>query len=474
MFVKQNETTMKATKFSQFLLISLFFFSCNTPSKYQHFEHTKWDGFYAKNATMSLFIDEVKDNSFYGELHWKNGNPTAYVEGSFSGDSIVFEEVDYVFGGNLVLNGTYPAVISNDTIKGAWIHATHNWSGTAYYLVQDKEFKEKTNDQKILSAAYLRTKELQKELNKLLPPEKNPATYFNDSTKQVYFDLKREKNAILRAEYAKLEDKELKESSAQELFQETFYFWRSMKDPADSILIMNEINATKEGEDGYIRKQQIKSYMEGKQRSSSEEFIKSMLEKKLSVNDQVDLLFNMAYSLNRYPDLESTFLKELEKIKATNPEHKMIEKLELTYQKNLTANRLKPGTKAPEFEVETLDGKNIKLSDFKGKYVFIDFWGSWCGPCKGEIPNIKKLVGDIPASQLQVIGLAKDKEETLKAYINEAKINYPNAIANDELLATYGISSYPTTYLINPNGIIAAKNLRGSNLTTAVQAAMKE
>lgn len=74
---------------------------------------------------------------------------------------------------------------------------------------------------------------------------------------------------------------------------------------------------------------------------------------------------------------------------------------------------------------------------------------------------------------MQVLGLANDNQETLTKYIKEAEIAYPNAIADEKLLETYGISSFPTTFLINPKGKIVAKNLRGEKLTELVKEKMK-
>ena len=104
--------------------------------------------------------------------------------------------------------------------------------------------------------------------------------------------------------------------------------------------------------------------------------------------------------------------------------------------------------------------------------IFIDFWGSWCGPCLGEIPNIKKLYASVSKEKLKVIGLAYDDVNALAKCIEENKIEYPNAIAPDKTLKEYGITAYPTTLLIDPDGRIIAKNLRGSNLVAAVQEKM--
>jgi peroxiredoxin len=137
------------------------------------------------------------------------------------------------------------------------------------------------------------------------------------------------------------------------------------------------------------------------------------------------------------------------------------------------AGKVNVGMQAPSFTVESINGKNLQLEDYRGKYVFIDFWGSWCPPCLREIPNIKKLNKSIPSDSLQIIGLARDDPKALKAFLEKEKLMYPNAIADQKLLSDYAISSFPTTFLLAPDGQIIAKNLRGENLTALVRSKMK-
>lgn len=130
---------------------------------------------------------------------------------------------------------------------------------------------------------------------------------------------------------------------------------------------------------------------------------------------------------------------------------------------------IKPGKIAPNFSVDLLNGKKLSLSDFSGKFVFIDFWGSWCTPCRQEIPNIKKLYSSVSRDKLEIIGLAQDDEKNLRNYIEEQKIEYPNALAPKELLAKYGISRYPTSFLINPKGKIVRMDIKGADIMELIR-----
>jgi len=128
------------------------------------------------------------------------------------------------------------------------------------------------------------------------------------------------------------------------------------------------------------------------------------------------------------------------------------------------------GNIAPDITVKTLDGNEFKLSDFRGKFVFIDFWGTWCGPCLGELPNNKKLAQFISTDTLEIIGLAaRDKEKELREFLKKDPLPYKNAIAPEEVLNTYGIVSFPTTFLVGPKGRILAKNLSGEQLVDLVK-----
>jgi peroxiredoxin len=144
-----------------------------------------------------------------------------------------------------------------------------------------------------------------------------------------------------------------------------------------------------------------------------------------------------------------------------------------TIEKVLKTFSIVVGKPAPDFSVLTLDGKEISLASLKGKYVFLDFWGTWCGPCVGEIPNVKKLHESIPAEELVVLGICRDNEKAVKDFVAENGITYGNAIASAKVLSDYGVRSFPTTYLIGKNGEIVGKNLRGSNLVEMVKSAME-
>ena len=130
-----------------------------------------------------------------------------------------------------------------------------------------------------------------------------------------------------------------------------------------------------------------------------------------------------------------------------------------------------------DFTIEQPDGTKASLSDYvgKGKYVLVDFWASWCGPCRGEIPNIKELYDKYHAKGLDVLGVAVwDKPEDTQAAIKELGIVWPQII-NAQQIPTelYGIQGIPHIILFAPDGTIAARDLRDEAMKEKVAEVMK-
>lgn len=124
-----------------------------------------------------------------------------------------------------------------------------------------------------------------------------------------------------------------------------------------------------------------------------------------------------------------------------------------------------------DFTQNDINGKAVKLSDFKGKYVLLDFWASWCGPCRAENPNVLKAYNQYKDKNFTILGVSLDeKGDAWQKAIKDDALPWMQVSDlkgwQNEASSKYGISGIPANFLINPEGIIIAKDLRGEDLET--------
>ena len=118
------------------------------------------------------------------------------------------------------------------------------------------------------------------------------------------------------------------------------------------------------------------------------------------------------------------------------------------------------GSQAPEFELADLSGKRVRLSDFKGKVVILDFWATWCGPCRVEIPHFVRLQSKYRAQGLAIVGLSLDDDgaKSVRPFVEDHDVNYTMLLANKDTANLYGgIVGIPTTFVLDRQGRIVKK-----------------
>lgn len=117
---------------------------------------------------------------------------------------------------------------------------------------------------------------------------------------------------------------------------------------------------------------------------------------------------------------------------------------------------------ADDFYVKSTDGRGILLSSLKGKVVILNFWATWCPPCRQEIPGFLELYDKYKNHGLEIVGLSveKGKQNEVVSFINSYKISYPVSFADSAMISDYGPINYiPTTFIINKEGDIVHKQV---------------
>ena len=155
----------------------------------------------------------------------------------------------------------------------------------------------------------------------------------------------------------------------------------------------------------------------------------------------------------------------------------MAEDLDSLYAQSL----LKVGTQAPNFELPTPEGKKVQLSDFKGKYVLIDFWASWCPDCRRISPNVEAIAKEYQGKDLTVVAVSFDidKEAWVKyinrngAPINEVHVSELKKMKESSVAKAFGVQWIPSLYLLDKDGKVLLATVEVSKVEVMVKTLMK-
>jgi peroxiredoxin len=136
--------------------------------------------------------------------------------------------------------------------------------------------------------------------------------------------------------------------------------------------------------------------------------------------------------------------------------------------------KLKIGDPAIELAAVSTEGKKIKLADYRGKVVLLDFWASWCMPCKIEMPNVIKVYDDYHKKGFEIIGISLDADKAqFEEFTKANHMTWPQIYDGkgwqSDLGSRYAVASIPSTFLLDKQGKIRYKNVRGEELRSAVQ-----
>jgi len=209
-----------------------------------------------------------------------------------------------------------------------------------------------------------------------------------------------------------------------------------------------------------------------------DEYLKAPAQGSAEEVAQVKYIIGGSYlTLDRFDEAEKLYREVIKS--GSTVDRRIVEAATAELSRIAVLRKLRVGAPAVEISGLSHQGKKIRLKDYRGKVVLLDFWAAWCNPCRMEMPNVIRVYSEFQKKGFEIIGISLDSDEAqFQTFIKDNKMSWPQIYEgkgwSSGIGQSYAVSSIPATYLIDKKGKIRFKNVRGEKLKQAVQQLVTE